>query len=721
MEKKKTDDLFIVLATSSLTEDKTFVLKHDDSFAILNRYGDIIPFEKSVQGIYHDGTRFLSELQLRINGKKPLILSSDLKEGNEMFSADLTNPDIMTSDTLKLEKGTVHIMRKKVLWEAVYYEQILLFNYGLDDIDFGIDLLFDADFSDIFEIRGMVRLNKGDILPSKSDNNSLKMSYIGLDGIERSTNIFLSPDPQEILKNAIHYEVRLAPARTFFISVSVSFSTGVEKENTILGFQSAAKKQKRRLDFINSTSVDIITSNQQFNHWINRSKADLITMITQTSDGPYPYAGIPWYNTPFGRDAVITALECMWMSPEVAKGVLKFLARTQARSEDTFRDAEPGKILHEARKGEMAALDEIPFRQYYGSIDSTPLFIVLAGEYYKRTGDLSTIKELWPNIMLALQWIEKYGDIDNDLFVEYSRKEKSGLFNQGWKDSHDSVSYRDGNIAEPPIALCEVQGYVYDALINAFQLSQVMGMKEEAGKLMRRAEAIRQKFNETFWFDEKSTFYLALAGNKKPCNIVASNPGHCLFSGIATMEHARDVAKSLLSGNMFTGWGIRTLSSEELRYNPMSYHNGSVWPHDNALIAFGLSRYGLKEEVKTIAAGLFDASLHMDGQRLPELFCGFRRRPGEGPTAYPVACSPQAWSVASVFMVVQALLGLEIDEPGEIIRFYRPVLPAFIDWLEIKNLKFKNQHINIECVKTTENVNIGLLNKDNSVRLEINY
>jgi glycogen debranching enzyme len=248
-----------------------------------------------------------------------------------------------------------------------------------------------------------------------------------------------------------------------------------------------------------------------------------------------------------------------------------------------------------------------------------------------------------------------------------------------------------------------------------------MGMKEEAGKLMRRAEAIRQKFNETFWFDEKSTFYLALAGNKKPCNIVASNPGHCLFSGIATMEHARDVAKSLLSGNMFTGWGIRTLSSEELRYNPMSYHNGSVWPHDNALIAFGLSRYGLKEEVKTIAAGLFDASLHMDGQRLPELFCGFRRRPGEGPTAYPVACSPQAWSVASVFMVVQALLGLEIDEPGEIIRFYRPVLPAFIDWLEIKNLKFKNQHINIECVKTTENVNIGLLNKDNSVRLEINY
>lgn len=721
MEQKKADDQFYVMATSSLTEEATFTLKHDDSFAIFNKYGDVLSFDKSVQGIFHNGTRFLSAYRFKIENQKPLYLSSDLREDNEMFSVDLTNPDIVRENSLRLEKGLIHIMRKKVLWDGNYYEQIFFSNFGLDNLTFTIDFTFDADFSDIFEVRGTERMKKGVKLPLKTGKNNIRIGYAGLDNRKRDTNIILKPDPDRIEGSKAAYEIRLAAGQNFIVNITMSFIVSGEKESEVLTFPIAIKKHKRRLDYIHKESVDIFTSNEQFNHWVNRSKADLITMITDTPYGPYPYAGIPWYNTPFGRDAIITALECLWINPDVAKGVLSYLAATQAKDEDPYRDSEPGKILHEARKGEMAALNEIPFGHYYGSIDSTPLFIVLAGAYFNRTGDIGTIKSIWQNIELALTWIDKYGDIDGDMFIEYIRKKKSGLYNQGWKDSHDAISYSDGSLAEAPIALCEVQGYVYDAWMKASVLSDALDMKDKAAELRNRADQLNKKFNEIFWSDEKSTFYLALAAGKKPCNVLASNAGHCLFSGIATFPHAEKTAAGLLCGSMFTGWGIRTLSSEEVRFNPMSYHDGSVWPHDNALIAYGLSRYGLKNEVKIIATGLFDASLHIEGQRLPELFCGFRRRQGEGPTAYPVACSPQAWSVASVFMIVQALLGMEINENEKVIRFYRPVLPDFIEWLKIRNLKFLGHNLNLEFVKTAENVDVGLLNKDKQVRLEIIY
>jgi glycogen debranching enzyme len=718
MEEKLIDQ-FSVLATTSLQEERTFKLKNGDSFAILNKYGDILPFKKSVQGIFYEGTRFLSDYQIRIEGQKPLYLSSDTKEGNEMISVDLTNPDIIENGSLSLAKGSVHIMRKKILWEGVYYEQMRIYNYSLENIKFKLELFFDADFDDIFEIRGTVRAKKGRILPVETHINRLKLGYIGLDDKLRNTRIFMCPDPTAFEQNVATYEISLKPNQSYLISITIAFMITGEKEKAILGFPLAIKKYKRRIDYINKTSCDVFTSNTQFNHWIHRSKADLITMITDTPFGPYPYAGIPWYNTPFGRDGIISAIECLWISPEVAKGVLEYLAVTQAKEEDSFRDGEPGKILHESRKGEMADLDEIPFKQYYGSIDSTPLFIILAGSYYKRTGDIETIAKLWPNIELALIWIEKYGDIDGDTFIEYSRKEKSGLFNQGWKDSYDAVSYSNGQIVIPPVALCEVQGYVYDAWLKASLLAKTLGNEEKAVLYANRAEKLKQKFSEKFWSAEKSTFYLALDGEKKPCDVISSNAGHCLFSGIATEEQAMKVALNLFSNKMFTGWGIRTLASGEVRFNPMSYHNGSIWPHDNALIAYGLSKYGLKNEVIKIAQALFDASLFIEGQRLPELFCGFKRREGEPPTDYPVACSPQTWSVASCFMIIQSLLGIEIDAFENVIRFHKPMLPDFIDSLEIRNLKFKSSHINLRFIKTADNVSIAILNKDASVRMEI--
>ena len=721
MEKMHKSDPIITLATSSLTEEKTFILKHDNTFAMFNKYGDILQYKNSAQGIFHQGTRFVSDFQLKIEGTMPLFLSSNLKERNEMFLVDLTNSDIIEHNQVKLEKDIIHIMRQKVLWQSVYYEQIFFHNFGREDVDFEIELAIDADFSDIFEVRGAERLKKGIRLPLKYEKNSIKLGYVGVDGIERSTSLYLKPEPTNIEDRRIYYNIHLSPGQSYIISPTISFEIHDKPKSKILSFRKAEKKHQRFLEYVDQSTCEITTSNEQFNHWINRSATDLITMITETPHGPYPYAGIPWYATPFGRDGIITALECLWISPEVAKGVLKYLAATQATESDGFRDAEPGKILHETRAGEMANLDEIPFRQYYGTIDATPLFVVLAGEYYRRTGDRDTIEMLWPNIERALEWIDKYGDIDGDLFVEYERKEESGLFNQGWKDSYDSISYENGTIAELPIALCEVQGYVYDAWVKASMMANVLGFIDRAEDLGARAEEMKQKFSKHFWSSKKSTFYLALTQNNKPCNVVASNAGHCLFSGIASAEQAKMVAKSLLSEEMFSGWGIRTLSTKEVRYNPMSYHNGSVWPHDNALIAYGFSKYGLKEEVAKVTAALFDASLFSEGQRLPELFCGFKRKPGEALTNYPVACSPQAWSVATVFMTIQALLGMEIIESENRILFYKPYLPLFLESVSIKNLRFKDLKLNLEFFRSGNSVGISMQNKDAPVKIEVVY
>jgi glycogen debranching enzyme len=379
-------------------------------------------------------------------------------------------------------------------------------------------------------------------------------------------------------------------------------------------------------------------------------------------------------------------LQTLWLNPEMAKGVLEHLAATQADSIDPVADSEPGKILHEMRRSEMAALGEVPFGRYYGSVDSTPLFVMLAGAYFDRTADRPFIEAIWPNVQRALKWIDDFGDVDGDGFIEYARHSSKGLVQQGWKDSSDSVFYADGRIADAPIALCEVQGYVYAAKLAAARLARMLGHVPFACDLEVQAETLRTQFENQFWSNDLGTYVLALDGRKRPCNVRASNAGHCLQSGIVSPDRARSVADLLMSPDLFTGWGVRTLASNESRYNPLSYHNGSIWPHDNSIIANGLAKYGYKKMAGQILLAMLDLSSEVELRRLPELFCGLKRRSGEGPTLYPVACSPQAWASGTPFFILEGCLGISLHpELGRIV-FDRPFLPEGIPQLAIRNL-----------------------------------
>jgi glycogen debranching enzyme len=707
---------FYIAATQQPATRPPRTLKYGDTFIVLDSRGDIAATSGGSAGLFHRDTRYLSRLELLVNAAHPLLLGSNLRDDNSAFSVDLTNPDLMADQRVVLEKDTVHILRTMFLWRGTAYQRLGVRNYGEGTVHLQVSILFDNDFADLFEVRGAHRERRGTATAKLNGDDQVLLVYHGLDNKVRRTALTFDPPPDRLTTGAAVYDFALEPgtARPVFLAVSCDAA-----ETRPLPFMGGFIAARRELRNATQQQTSVETSNERFNEMLCRSAADLAMLMTDTPQGRYPYAGIPWFSTTFGRDGLITALQMLWWSPDVARGVLRRLAVYQAKGVDPLADAEPGKILHEMRGGEMAALREVPFGLYYGSVDSTPLFVLLAGLYAERTGDLQTVAELWPAIEAALRWIDGPGDPDGDGFIEYARANEQGLVNQGWKDSHDAIFHADGRLAEGPIALAEVQGYVYAAKRMAAQCARRMGNYARARQLDAEASRLADRFEAAFWCADIETYALALDGAKRPCRVRTSNAGQVLFTGIAAPEHAACVAKGLLQTRFFSGWGIRTVAQGEARYNPMSYHNGSIWPHDNALIALGLAHYEHKQAVETVFEGLFDAATYMDYRRLPELFCGFQRHRGQGPTLYPVACSPQAWASATPFTLLAASLGLQFDPFMGEIRLCNPRLPKFLDEVLLRDLRLGSASVDLRVRRHDQTVSLDTPRIHGDIRVSI--
>ncbi|MFE0757480.1 glycogen debranching N-terminal domain-containing protein [Inquilinus sp. NPDC058860] len=669
---------------------RMYALKHGDTFLVADALGNIAGDD---DGLFHNDTRILSRLIVVLGGRLPSLLGAGLSQDNAVFTTHSTNRTPSPLGDEGLPEGAIHLQRSTLLWSDRLHEQVRVENFGQAEVQIPITIRFGADFRDMFEVRGATRLRRGRLAEPKVRDDAVVLRYTGLDKIARQAVIRFSEAPKRLDGDTAEFLFRLPGHGAFDLYVEV----GVEEAGEPPGrarFRHAMAQAKRRMRALSRHGTVLRSSGRLFNDWIEKSRADLSLLVTELPTGPYPYAGIPWFSTTFGRDAIITALQTLWLNPALAQGVLRFLASRQALEASAFKDAQPGKIMHEARRGEMVALGELPFAEYYGGVDTTPLFIMLAGAYASRTGDLALIDELWPALLRAVGWVERVADGNDGGFLDYARSSEKGLSNQGWKDSHDSVFHADGRFPDGPIALVEVQGYAFAALRTMGDLAAQRGLADEATRWRVRAEALRVAVESRFWMEDLGFYALALDGHGDPCRVRASNAGHLLYCGLPAPERAASVARQLLDTPFYSGWGVRTLARGEANFNPMSYHNGSVWPHDGALCAAGLARYGERAGVVRLLSGLFETAVNFD-MRLPELFCGFPRVRGEEPIAYPVACLPQAWASGAVFMTLQACLGLRVDGARNRIRIDRPHLPIGIETLTVEALPVGERQVTL--------------------------
>lgn len=713
---------FFIAGNAPLQERRPRTLKHGDTFSIFDHNGDALSGPGSLDGMFHRDTRYLSHFSLLIRGERPLLLSSALRDDNALLIFDLANPDLEDDKgNILLQHDRIHIRRTRFLWRDTCFERLSLRNFDKVSHSLPFEIDFAADFSDLFEVRGARRERRGKMHAPEVERDRVVLSYTGLDWLTRQTILRFDSAPDKLTGNRAVYSVTLEAGQTKQFFIEIACGKIPSDMSPRRQYFSGLREARRETQASMKNAAAVVSSNEIFNEATRRSVADLYMLVTRTEEGSYPYAGIPWFSTVFGRDALITALQVLWMDPSIARGVLRHLAANQAQEEDPSADAEPGKILHEVRFGEMAELREVPFRRYYGSVDSTPLFLMLAGAYFERTNDIATIQELWPNIRAALDWVQHYGDRDGDGFVEYGRRTTSGLANQGWKDSWDAIFHANGELARGPIALCELQAYVYAAWKAASVMADALAMPDEALRYSAQADELRRRFDDAFFDEELGTFVLALDGDKRPCRVRASNAGHTLLTGIAYPDRAGRVVKTLMDRSSFSGWGIRTLATTEARYNPMSYHNGSIWPHDNALIAGGFARYGYRAEAARIFEGLFAAATYIDLRRLPELFCGFPRQRSRGPTFYPVACSPQAWAAVAPLYLMKCCLGMRFDPDVSAVSFHQPNLPNFLDSVILRGISLPEGKLDVLLRKLDTEVVVQVLERQGDIRVTTTY
>jgi glycogen debranching enzyme len=663
-------------------------LKDGDAFIVADANGDILG---ATDGFFDDDTRLLSRFRLLVGERPPSGLGSAVSRDNVAFTFHGANRPLPVMGQKATPPGVMHVERRRFLWDRRLYERVRVTNHSLDDELLPLIIEFGADFRDMFEIRGIGRGAHGKLAAPIIDGRQIIFGYRGLDEIERASVVAFSEPPGRFSAHRAEFLFSLSPRFRFELYIEVG--RGVDEPPSRHRFRAAAAAATRDARQRRRQGARIRARGPRFNAWLDQARADLALLTSNLPTGPYPYAGIPWFSTPFGRDGVITAWQMLSIDPSLARGVLRYLAAHQAHEVSAFRDAAPGKIMHETRRGEMSNTCEVPFGLYYGSVDSTPLFVALAGAYADRTGDLDLIRELWPALTAALGWIETYGDSNGDGLIDYARGEDSGLSNQGWKDSEDSIFHADGRFPDGPIALVEVQGYAFAAFRAMAALGGRLG-DERSAAWAERAEAIRQAVEGRFWMEDEGFYGIAIDGEGRLCRPPASNAGHLLFVGLPSPERAERVRARLVSGDFDTGWGLRTLASSAVRFNPMSYHNGSVWPHDTAICAAGLSRYGHRAAAASVLDSLGRAATKFN-MRLPELFCGFARAPGEPPIAYPVACMPQAWAAGSVFMLLEACLGLSIDGWAGRLRLNNPQLPQGVDRLTFNDLAVGSRRVDL--------------------------
>jgi glycogen debranching enzyme len=699
--------------------DDYLVAKHDRCFLLVDEHGDILPAGHCGLGLFHDDTRMVSQYALTFRGGPASLLSSratsmyglqvDLAIGDRDFGGDSWDP-----------KNIIHV-RREILLSDHMEERLTLTSFLPRALDFWAELEVGCDFADIFEVRGWKRDERGQFYEPVAGEGSLCFAYRGRDGRLLRSRVRFSGPPAEVRAGRARWAMVLEPGRPHVIEWAIVPETDGGEDDDAGATPAALDRGvvARAYDEWRAECARWTTDVEQFNGALERAAVDLRGLYTEIDGEEVITAGIPWYSTVFGRDSIITSLQALTLSPRMARDTLRYLARHQGAKEDPYTEEQPGKILHELRRGELARSGEIPHVPYYGTIDATPLWLILLHETWRWTGDEGLVRELLPNAERALAWIDRYGDIDGDGLVEYARTSEKGLVNQGWKDSGDGVPFPDGTLPDPPIALVEVQGYVHDAKLRMAQLYRVLGDEGRADRLRDEADRLRALIQDRFWLDELGTFALALDGEKRPLATSTTNAGHLLWSRVPTPEQAASMARVLMGDDMFSGWGIRTLSAAHPVYNPMSYHNGSVWPHDNAIVGLGLALSDQRWAPPRILTALHDVAAGMRDLRLPELFCGMPRGHAPVPVQYPVSCVPQAWAAGAFFMLLQATAGFLPDAPQGCLHVRDPRLPPFLRELTVAGLRIGDSRVTMRLTREGDRTVAQLLDVVGPVHVAI--
>lgn len=703
--------------TTVKRQQQTLTLKDNDLFLITDTLGNIAgclddQIDTSL-GLFCRDTRFLSRLELQIEGQSPILLSSTAQRGFAL-STLCANPYLerkIVDESIPAE--TIGIQRDIVL-QGGLFEELTLTNYSSRPVTFGLSLSFAADFADLFEIRGRIRKKTGMMMrqvgsQTKSiqfkasdshaqETGELILAYQGTDQILMESQIqFYRRRPDQFNGYTALWNLSLQPHQTEVLGyrlkpcIAAQPASSVSLPATLS--QAAAAETIEEQEWRDRVTL-IQTDNRPLNQMIDRAVQDIYLLGQTFGEAKVLSAGIPWFSTLFGRDSIIAAMQTLILEPDIARQTLQVLAKYQGQTTDDWREEEPGKILHELRLGEMARCGEVPHTPYYGTVDATPLWLMLYADYYNWTGDRALLDQLWENALAAMDWIDHSCQATG--YLSYARKSTGGLQNQGWKDSGDCIVDAQGHLAEGAITLSEVQGYVYAAKMRLSYLARVKQQYDLAQHWENDAQVLKERFSKDFWLSEQGYIALALDGEGRASDSITSNPGHCLGLGILSPEQSHSVAERLQAADMFNGWGIRTLSSQSPAYNPMGYHVGSVWPHDNGMIAVGLRSLGYTSQALEVAQGILDMTVQQPYQRPPELFCGFERRPESSPVRYPVACSPQAWATGTIFQLLQAIVNLVPDAANNCLRVVHPTLPESVHYISLEKLRVGNTVLDLE-------------------------